>query len=144
MRIVLISCVAKKRKSPSLARDMYISPLFKGAYQYAKKHLAADRVFILSAKYGLLEETDKIEPYNETLNTKPDSEIKEWAANVLMALSQKTDLQTDEFIFLAGKKYRKFLIEKSGKMKNTNNDHVSIPLEGLPIGKQLKFYKAHR
>lgn len=132
MRIVLISCVSQKLKVPSLTKDMYISPLFKGAYRYAKK-IKADKIYILSAKYGLLEETDVIEDYNETLNTKSVPEIKEWAAKVLASLLQKTDLQSDEFIFLAGEKYRKYLIEK---IRN-----VSIPLKGLGIGKQLAFYK---
>lgn len=132
MRIVLISCVAMKKEIPALARDMYISPLFKGAYRYACK-LGADRIFILSAKYGLLEETTMIEPYNETLNSKSVSEIKKWASNILNVLSQKTDLQEDEFIFLAGEKYRKYLIDSLR--------HFSVPLKGLPIGKQLAFYK---
>jgi len=130
--IVLISCVSKKRKVPSMAKDMYDSPLFKGAYRYAKK-VKADKIYILSAKYGLLEETDIIKDYNETLKTKPASEIKKWAAKVLTSLSQKTDLQADKFIFLAGEKYRKYLIE--------NIRNVSIPLKGLGIGKQLAFYK---
>jgi len=132
MKIVLISCVAKKQKVKSLAKDMYISPLFKGAYRYAKK-IKADKIYILSAKYGLLEETDVIEDYNETLNTKSAFEIKEWAAKVIAVLSQKTDLQVDEFIFLAGEKYRKYIIE--------NIHNVRIPLKGLGIGKQLAFYK---
>ena len=50
----------KKKDGPAKAKDMYISPLFKGAYRYAHK-LSADKIFILSAKYGLLEEMD--EPY---------------------------------------------------------------------------------
>jgi len=52
MRIVLISCVAKKEKTPKLAKDMYVSPLFKGAYQYANK-IKADKIFILSAKSAI-------------------------------------------------------------------------------------------
>ena len=132
MRVVLISCVAKKLDFPSLARDMYVSPLFKGAYEYAKK-LGADKIFILSAKYGLLAETDLIEPYNETLNGKPLKARKEWAAKVISSLSQQVDLQSDEFVFLAGEKYRRYLVER---IANT-----SIPLKGFPIGKQLAFYK---
>jgi len=113
---------------------MYISPLFRGAYRYAKK-IGADKVYILSAKYGLLEETDMIEPYNETLNTKSVSETKKWALNVLATLSQKTNVQTDEFVFLAGEKYRRYLVE--------NLHHILIPLKGMSIGKQLAFYKAN-
>ncbi|MDR3543677.1 MAG: hypothetical protein P4L69_22380 [Desulfosporosinus sp.] len=132
MRIVLISCVAKKKEIPALARDLYISPLFKGAYRYARK-LDADKIFILSAKYGLLEETDMIEPYNETLNNQSVTEIKKWASNIIDILAKKTDLHEDEFILLAGEKYRKYLIDSLR--------HTSIPLKGLSIGKQLAFYK---
>jgi len=115
-----------------MAKDIYISPLFIGAYRYAQK-LGADKVFILSAKHGLLEENDWISPYDETLNTKPISEIKEWANKVLCSLSEKSALQEDEYIFLAGEKYRKYLL---GNIK-----HYSVPLQGLSIGKQLSFYK---
>jgi len=135
MRIVLISCVSVKRRESSLAKDMYISPLFKGAYHYAKK-LKADRIYILSAKYGILEEDDYIEPYNETLNNKSQAEIKTWATKVLEKLRCRVDLGNDEFIFLAGEKYRKYLI-------NEMSNH-SVPLKGLSIGKQLSFYKGEK
>lgn len=132
MLVVLISCVSKKKNMPTMAKDMYISPLFKGAYQYSKK-LGADQVFILSAKYGLLEESAWIEPYNESLNTKSDKEIKKWANEVIKRLSKFADIENDQFVFLAGEKYRKHLVN--------NIHHYSIPLKGLAIGKQLKFYK---
>jgi cytoplasmic iron level regulating protein YaaA (DUF328/UPF0246 family) len=111
---------------------MYVSTLFKSAYRYAHK-LGADKIFILSAKYGLLEETTMIEPYNETLITKSVAEKKEWATRVLDELAKKADLQKDEFVFLAGEKYREYLI---GNIK-----HATVPLKGLQIGKQLAFYK---
>ena len=132
MRIVLISCVAKKLNYSSIAKDMYVSALFKGAYKYAKK-IDADKIFILSAKYGLLDESDIIEPYNETLNDKSIAWRREWASKVISTLSQKANLQSDEFVFLAGEKYRQYLIEHIA--------HVSVPLKGLSIGKQLAFYK---
>ena len=132
MKIVLISCVSKKHNYPCKAVEMYISPLFKGAYKYAKI-INADKIFILSAKYGLLDEDTLITPYNETLNTKSDKEIRIWADNVLAELREKTNIEEDDFIFLAGAKYRKYLAQKL-----TN---VEVPLMGLSIGKQLAFYK---
>ncbi len=132
MRVVLISCVSKKLSVTAIAKEMYISPLFKGAYAYAKK-INADKIFILSAKYGLLEENDIIEPYNETLNQKKNSEIKCWAKKILVQLSLITDLKVDDFVFLAGERYRRYLIDEI--------EHVSIPLKGMSIGKQLSFYK---
>jgi len=111
MRIVLIACVAKKKKVPAMAKDMYIDPLFKKAYRYARA-LPADKIFILSGKYGLLEETDIIEPYDVNLDTKPIDEVKKWAEDVLAALSRKTDLQQDEFVLLANATYREFLVNR--------------------------------
>lgn len=129
-KIVLISCAAKKLNYKAVARDLYISPLFKKSLAYAY-FLKPDKIFILSAKYGLLDLDEEITPYNETLNEKPICEIKLWADNVLQKLKEKSNFDEDEFIFLAGNNYRKYLIPF---IKN-----YKIPLEGLPIGKQLKF-----
>ena len=128
-KIVLISCVSKKRPQRSKARELYISPLFKKNLEYALK-LAPDKIYILSAKYGLVGLDDEIEPYDLTLNTMSANEIKQWAEGVLRQLSDKADLQNDQFIFLAGAKYRRYLIPH---MANTQ-----VPMEGLPIGKQLQ------
>lgn len=132
MKVVLISCVAKKRNCASLAKDLYVSPLFKGAYRYAQK-LDADILYILSAKYGLLNCNDFVQPYNETLNTKPLKEVQQWAKEVYCQLCKVADPKTDEFVFLAGERYRKYLLPL---LKN-----VSVPLQGMGIGKQLAFYK---
>lgn len=131
-RIVLISCVSKKLINKAKAKDLYISPLFKLNYHYAKS-LKPDKIFILSAKYGLLDPEQEIEPYNETLNTKTVNEIRSWADVILTQLKKQADIYKDEFVFLAGNNYRKFLIPH---IKN-----YKIPLEGLPIRKQLSFLK---
>lgn len=131
-KIVLISCVSKKLNTRSKAQDLYISPLFKKNLQYAKS-LNPDKIFILSAKYGLLRLNEEIRPYDKTLNKMCSNEIKEWANLVLNQLRKLTDLENDEFIFLAGDRYRKYLIPYLQNYK--------IPLKGLGIGKQLKFLK---
>lgn len=133
MRIILISCASKKLDKPARTSDLYISPLFKKNLQYAKK-LNPDKIFILSAKYGLLELDKIINPYNITLNNMKIDKRKDWAKKVLTQLDNKTDLSKDKFIFLAGKKYREYLISK---MKN-----YKIPMKGLGIGKQLAFLKS--
>ena len=129
-KIVLVACAAKKLNYKAKAKDLYISPLFKKNLAYANS-LKPDKIFILSAKYGLLDLDEEIFPYNETLNEKSGHEIKIWADSVLQKLSKNSNLNEDEFIFLAGNNYRKYLISS---IKN-----YKIPLEGLPIGKQLKF-----
>jgi cytoplasmic iron level regulating protein YaaA (DUF328/UPF0246 family) len=128
-KIVLISCVSKKRSQKCKARELYTSALFKKNLQYALK-LDPDKMFILSAKYGLVELDDEIEPYDLTLNTMSAQEVKRWAQRVLSQLAEKTDLQQDQFVFLAGAKYRKYLMP--------HLSHTQVPLEGLRIGDQLK------
>ena len=127
-KIVLISYVSKKRPRKCKARGLYISAFFKKNLQYALK-LESEKIFILSAKYGLVELEDDIELYDLTLNTMSAIEIKKWANSVLHQLGEKTDLMHDQFIFLAGAKYRKYL--------TPHLVHVEVPMEGLRIGEQL-------
>jgi hypothetical protein len=51
--IALLSCVKSKRSHRCRAADMYISPLFQKMMAYAEG-LNPKGIFILSAKYGLL------------------------------------------------------------------------------------------
>jgi cytoplasmic iron level regulating protein YaaA (DUF328/UPF0246 family) len=128
-KIVLISCASQKRSSRSKAKDLYISALFKKNLAYARR-LNPDTIYILSAKYGLLDLDTEIEPYNLTLNTMSAGNIRNWAERVLQQLREVVDVRQDHFIFLAGIKYRKYLIPHLVSYE--------IPMEGLTIGKQLQ------
>ncbi len=128
--VVLISCVSQKLDYTSKAKDLYISTLFKKNIAYAAK-LQPDKIYILSAKYGLLALDDEIEPYDLTLNTMRIKEKKEWADNVLEQIKKVEDISDTKFIFLAGANYRKYLIE--------HMPYYEVPMEGLPIGKQLQY-----
>lgn len=75
----------------------------------------------------------EIEPYDQTLNTMRSFEIKQWAEKVKEQMKGKIDFENDNIIFLAGTKYRKYLLPLFRK--------VSVPLEGLGIGKQLRYLK---
>ena len=81
-RIVLISCVKKKLRCKSKARNLYVSSLFRKSLEYAKS-LSPDRIFILSAKHYLLELNKEVAPYNQTLNEMNSRQRKEWADSVL-------------------------------------------------------------
>jgi hypothetical protein len=129
-KIILISCVSKKLKHKSKAQDLYVSPLFQKNLRYAKS-LSPDNILILSAEYGLIDLDREIEPYDKTLNRMSSHEIKEWADSVLSQLQKVSDLNKDEFVFLAGNNYRKFLLPHIKDYK--------IPMLGLGIGKQLKW-----
>lgn len=131
-RAVLISCVSQKLSHAAPAKDLYVSALFRFCLRYAQT-LKPDCIFILSAKYGLVTLDQPLEPYNDTLNTKRDAEIRQWAQGMLQQLGTKVDLERDSVIFLAGEKYRRHLI---GQIR-----HAEIPLLGLTIGRQLQFLK---
>lgn len=130
--IVLISCSKSKLDHPARAEELYISPLFKSNLAYAKS-LKPDAIFILSAKYGLVALDQKLAPYEKTLIRMGVGERKAWAKDVLSQLIKHANLQSDLFIFLAGVRYREYLIPSL--------KHYQIPLEGLSFGKQLQELK---
>jgi len=103
--IVLISCVKKKAKYIAKARDLYTSPLFTKSLKYAEIKLKPDKIYILSAKHGLLNLNNEIEPYDETLNGKSIKVKRSWAYDVFFQISKECDIKNDKFIFLAGKDY---------------------------------------
>jgi len=131
-KIVLLSCVSKKRPAKTKAEDLYCSTLFKLSLTFAKR-LAPDHIFILSAKYGLVRLDDMIEPYDTTLNDMTKQDRKQWADSVLRQLKETVDCEEDHFIILAGSKYRQYLIPALVSYE--------IPLAGQTIGKQLQRLK---
>ena len=112
--IIFLSCVKTKRNSRSMAQDMYISDLFKKSLIYAQS-LKPSNIYILSAKYGLLELNDYIEPYNTTLNNANNFECKKWAVMVYKQMLNKGIDFNEEALFLCGKNYRKYIITKFKK-----------------------------
>jgi cytoplasmic iron level regulating protein YaaA (DUF328/UPF0246 family) len=135
-RIVFISCVKKKivTNTPTPAKDLYQSPLFKKALQYAECVIKADKIFIFSAKYYLLKPEDKITYYDKTLNNMTSDEIKEWSAIVRSKIIEENiDLDNDEIVLLAGKNYYKYLETEEFRFAN-----VEYKYKNLRIGKILQ------
>ena len=116
-----------------------VSNLFKKELIYAKTLTDSNNIYILSAKYGLLNLEDIIEPYDYTLNGQSISVIKKWATMVFEQLEQVIDSSNVEIVFLAGNNYRKQLIPLL--RDKFVNAHITIPTEGMGIGVQLKYYK---
>jgi len=131
-KVVLISCVSKKQSRKAKVQDLYTSTLFKLNLKYAEK-LRPDKIYVLSAKHGLLSLNEEIAPYNQTLNEMTATEVKAWAAGVLRKLRRVSEIEDTKYIFLAGDRYRKYLLPEL-------KDYV-IPLQGLGIGKQLSKLK---
>lgn len=133
MRIGLLSCTKQKQGYPCKASIMYsASPRFALAYMYAKR--TCDRIYILSAKYGLIHEDTVIEPYNTTLKDQSDSERRNWADKVLTDLGQLHSLTDNEYIIIAGMNYCEHLLPRLRNYKR--------PLQGVPLGSWIPALKA--
>lgn len=133
MHVVLISCVAGKKSGAHKAEDLYDSPLFFGQLNYAKK-LNPDRIYILSAKHGLVPLSKKIEKYNETLNDATAEQKQAWGDRVVKQLKQQgIDIEKCRFTSLAGAAYMDGI---EGKIKID-----SEPLKGKGLGQRLEWLK---
>jgi hypothetical protein len=131
--VYLVSCVAGKRSSPTLAKDLYVSEWFRRAREYVEA--MGGPWFILSAKYGLVSPDELLEPYEETLNTMSKGERRAWADRVQRQMDQRPT-RTDRIVVLAGKHYREFLMDYLRRRAAI----VDVPLEGLRIGEQLHWF----
>ena len=132
MVIHLVSCGDQKQPVPAPARDLYISRWFCKARSYTES--TRRPWFVLSAKHGLVHPDDVISPYDVTLNTMRVAGRRQWASRVLTQLGPHLD-DVEAIVFLAGQRYREFLeppLRSRGLV-------VSVPMEGLKIGEQLRW-----
>lgn len=129
-KVFLVSCVSEKHARRMRARELYCSTWFQKARAFVERQTG--EWLILSAKYGLVEPDQMVEPYNETLNEKTVEERREWSRKVIQELQPHCPPGTS-VVFLAGEKYRKFLALALVEL----GCHVEIPMEGLAIGEQL-------
>jgi len=115
-----------------MAKDLYDSVLFTKSREFVER--CCDSWFILSAKHGLVEPTEILEPYEETLNTKSRRERDDWANRVWASLRRllKPD---DRITILAGERYRERLVP----LIKEHGCRVEVPMQGLGIGRQLQW-----
>ena len=128
--LCFVSCVAQKLPRSAPAKDLYTSPLFRKARGFVEAQ--GWPWFILSAKYGLVDPEQVIEPYEKTLNTMGVAERRDWAEGCRRALEPHL-AGVKSVAFLAGNKYREFL---APALRNRGIE-VHVPMARLPIGKQL-------
>lgn len=129
MRVGLVGCAAAKRRSPSPARELYTSQLFRKAVAYVEPRV--DRWYILSALHGTVHPDTVLEPYNVKLGTNEAGPVHEWAQRAAWGLAyQLGDVREDiELLVLAGEQYRVMLRYLPVA--------TEVPLEGMGIGQQL-------
>ena len=130
--LYLVSCVSAKRSTRAKAKDLYASPWFIKARAYVEK--MGQAWFILSAQYGLVHPETVISPYEQTLNAMGIEPRRAWAHKVLGQLAPHL-AGVESVVFLAGQRYREHL-EPALRERAIA---VTVPMEGLPIGKQLQW-----
>lgn len=139
-RIGLVGCVKEKADVPRPAGDLYRSALFTGRRSYVQR--SCDEWWILSAEHGLVHPDDVLAPYDATLKNAGRHDRRRWSGGVLAALTQRIRPRNrDVFELHAGAEYRDFGLVDGLRALGCS---IEIPTEGMPIGRQLQFYKAAR
>jgi hypothetical protein len=132
--LFLVSCVSKKRSAACRARDLYISDWFVKARAHVEA--TGSPWFILSAEFGLVDPDAVIAPYERTLNRMHVAERREWARRVLEHLVPKL-VAVERVVLFAGERYRELLLPAL----TASRVAVDLPLQGLGIGEQLRWFK---
>lgn len=124
-KIVIITCGSSKALTRSRAEKMYVGGHFRNCLRWAKSKTAPDKIFILSAKYGLLRLEDKIDPYELRMGSPG-------CVTGIFISRQAHDLgfwpaMGNEIISSAGKDYQGPLVQAFGTS-------IKFPFQGLSMG----------
>ncbi|PEX77165.1 hypothetical protein COK36_21200 [Bacillus cereus] len=126
-RLCIIPCGKKKiwdkhsDYGPMEAKDVYISPFGKACQAYATMFF--ENWVILSAKHGFLRPSDIVlENYDLAFDSKSDEVIS--IEQLQKQMVDKSLLQFDEIVLLAGKKHKKVVT------KLYPEEMITYPLEG--------------
>ena len=124
------------------AHQLYQGQLFQAQLAYARNCLQIpdERIFVLSAKYGLVAIREAIEPYEYTLSEKPAKERVWWGGSVVKNLKDYYQLRPYDchVVMMAGKVYQQpmvFYLNHFGYQW-----YVSHP-DGLGYAQQVAWYR---
>lgn len=137
--VALIACSKGKRAQAGRPEAVYTGSLLQAQLAYARRVMSFpdERIFILSAKYGLLPLAQEIEPYDLTLAQLTADERHEWGFRVVSALLDRVPGVYGAFV-MAGKLYRTAV----GEHLNYADIHQVVPHpKHYGIGQQLAWYK---
>lgn len=138
MRVGLVGCVKSKGFFNAPARDLYISTLFKGRRRYVES--SCDRWFVLSAKHGLVDPQEIIEPYDVALSQQTVMYQARWSDQVLRQLQEQLgDVSGMTFEIHAGAAYRNSGVAQGLRDLGAT---VEIPTGDLRFGELLAFYSS--
>jgi hypothetical protein len=131
IKIGILSCGKKKRLTGlHKAKDLYISPYFKLSYQYLKYIIKVDKVYIISAKYGIIDENHIINHYEASFKNKTNiinfDDINKQLNNI------RSNYNNYKIFYLAGVDYLKYI---------SFNEFDNILMHKLSIGYRMQKMK---
>ena len=92
MRVGVIACCKTKLDRAAPARELYCSPLFLASMGWIERRV--DQWVILSAKHGVVDPDQVLEPYDECLQDKPRRDRDAWATACRDELLRRFDSGT--------------------------------------------------
>jgi cytoplasmic iron level regulating protein YaaA (DUF328/UPF0246 family) len=109
--LIITGCSKTKLDHPAAAEDLNQGQLFKKSKKLAIQHHFDLK--ILSGKYGLLDRTQIIEPYDQKISTKADIErIRKTISPKINQIKKEYDL----IIIIMGKTYQKTIKSLSTRL----------------------------
>lgn len=132
--IALVSCGKMKLNRTAAAKDLYSSALFKSSLGFS--NYVSSKSFILSAKYGLVDPTREVDPYDLSLNSLSKAEKDRWAKNVCADLQEQINPNTKILLF-AGRAYTDGIV---ANMEVPVGQLVD-PMAGLGLGFRMAWLK---
>jgi hypothetical protein len=133
-QIGLIACTKSKADHALPAARLYRSALFEKSLLYALSK--TDRVYILSAKHGVLQLADIVEPYELSIKKLNPAEKANWVSKVGNKLTQLISAG-DKVHILAGMEYTRPLLP----VFHTIGCQVILPLAGKGLGKRISWLR---
>ncbi|MBM7117611.1 DUF6884 domain-containing protein [Archangium primigenium] len=134
-RIALVGCGKAKASQATKARQLYTGPLFRASLAAAEAEFGGD-VWILSAKHGLVDLDEVLEPYEATLDGASPKCSSNWGLDVIRNLRDDEHNTPAHLTVYAGQAYAQAL-----RHHLPEGWVLDEPLAGLGQGERLGWLK---
>ena len=151
--VAIVGCGKAKAAESCAAGELYTGGLFRATFDHAKHWHRI--VYIVSAKYGLLDPSSTIAPYDETLATKSPAQRAAWARKVAAELADKMRGKVWNVTIYAGADYARPLVAELEQLPHSahgGRQHlpspglttIAEPMRGLTQGRRLQWLAQQR
>ena len=135
---LLLGCSSEKLPGRAAARDLYASPRFQRRRRYAEA--SAKPWAIVSAKHGLVDPNELIDPYNLSLDALSDAERATWAAGVAAALEARYGRLGGRTFELHASRLYGDPLEPELRRRGA---HLTRPLRHVSLYQEAAWYAGH-